>query len=328
MTPPPRAEQPPAKPATPVDRERNRLIGTLPGNKNGVTWATYVRGGTAIITNASYNEPGAVFKVMDIRSGQILKSYGGTKGKRGAPFTPDGKSLVSYGSTAELRWWDADEPLRQWVHTVQGAPEWVNGLNFAPGGGTYAIAASDGILRVHDTQSGREVFRVASQKNWLWNAVFSPDGRFILYGGDDGIARLCDARNGVVHRELPGAVGRVVSFAFSPDSRTAYVGSGDGAIRVWDVASGRLLRAFTAHAGDTTAIAMSPGGRFLASGGSDRLVKVWDLETQTEALTLAGHTGNVWMIAIAPDGRSIVSSGIDEFVRLWDISDLAARDAR
>jgi WD40 repeat protein len=328
QTPPPQSAPPPPSIAgAPIDREKNRQIRTFPGNKNGVTWAAYAPGGTAIVTNASYGEPGAVFKVMDIKSGQILKGYGGTKGIRGAPFAPDGKSLVSYGRTPELRWWDAAEPLRQWVHTVQGAPEWVNALTFAPDGQTYVLAPSDGIMRVHETQSGRELFRVTGHQGWLWNAIFSPDGRFVLYGGMDGIARLWDAQARKPHRELPGASGRVVALAFSPDSRTAYSGSADGAIRVWDVASGRLLRAFTAHAGETITMAMSSGGRFLASGGTDHLVKIWDLTAETEALTLAGHTGNVWMVSIAPDGRSVVSGGIDEFVRLWDISDLTAKDA-
>lgn len=321
------AAPPPSTANAPIDRARNRLIRTFPGNKNGVTWATFAPGGTGIVTNASYSEPAAVFKLMDIRSGQILKGYGGTSGRRGAPYAPDGKSLVSYGQTAELRWWDAAEPLRQWVHTVQGAPEWVNALSFASDGQTYVTASSDGVMRVHETRSGLELFRAEGHKGWLWNAIVSPDGRWVLYAGADGTPRLWNAQTHRPHRDLAGAKGRVIALAFSPDSQTAYSSGDDGAIRVWDVASGKLVRAFTAHAGETITMAMSPGGRFLASGGADHLVKIWDLQAEIEALTLAGHTGDVWVISIAPDGRTLVSGGRDEFVRLWDISDIAARDA-
>ena len=331
-SPPAQTAQTPAAPASstanaPIDRAKNRLIRTFPGNKNGVTWATFAPGGTGIVTNASYGEPGAAFKLMDIKSGQILKGYGGTAGVRGAPYSPDGKSLVSYGQTAELRWWDAAEPLRQWVHTVQGAPDWVNALSFAPDGQTYVTASSDGIMRLHETRSGLELFRAEGHKGALWNAIFSPDGRWVLYAGADGTPRLWDARTHRPHRELAGAKGRVIPLAFSPNSQTAYSGSDDGAIRIWDVASGKLLRAFTAHTGETVAIAMSPGGRFLASGGADHLVKIWDLQAETEAVTLIGHTGDVWVLSIAPDGRTLVSGGRDEFVRLWDISDIAAKEA-
>jgi WD40 repeat protein len=325
------AQTPPPPPSSSVnasgEREKGRLIRTFPGNKNGVTWAAFAPGGTAILTNASYSEPAAVFKLMDIKSGQILKGYGGTAGIRGAPFSPDGKSLVSYGQTPELRWWDAAEPLRQWVHTVQGGPEWINALSFAPDGRTYVIAGSDGIMRLRETQSGRELFQVPGHKGWLWNAIFSPDGRWILYAGTDGTPRVWDAQARQPYRELPGANGRVIALAFSPNSQIAYSGGDDGAIRIWDVASGKLQRAFTAHAGETVAMAMSRGGRFLASGGADHLVKIWDLQAETEALTLIGHTGDVWVVSIAPDGRTLMSAGKDEFVRLWDISDIAAKDA-
>lgn len=307
-------------------READRQIRTFPGNKTGgVTWVAFAQGGSALLTNASHNEPAAVFKLMNVRTGVILRGYGNTPGVRGAPYTPDGKALVGYGASSELRFWDAAEPLRQWTHSVQGAGDWVNALAFSPDGTTYAVAGSSGVMIVRDARSGQDLVRVEGAK-WLWNVIYSPNGELILYAGEDGIPRLWSIREGRVVRDLPGAKGRVVGLAFSPDGKTAYTSGDDGAIRVWEVASGKLLRAFTAHAGGTIAMTISPGGRYLVTGGVDQLVKVWDLQSNTEVLTLPGHTGNVWVAAVSPDGAMIASGGRDEAVRLWDISDLAAKE--
>jgi WD40 repeat protein len=321
------------------EREQTRLVRLFPGNKDGVTWATFAPDGKGILTNSTYYDPVARFSLYDLKSAVVLKKYGNTEAVRGAPYSPDGRQIVSYGYAAEqspsgyvsiMHWWDAADPSKQWDHRQQQGSDAILALSFAPDGKAYVTANGDGAVRLRDARKDHELQVFLGHKGAVWNAVFSPDGRWILSAGDDGNPRLWDVQARREHRVLGGHNGRVLGLSFSPDSKTAYTGGDDGKINIWDVITGKLARSFTGHGEGMSVISMttSPDGRYLISGSGDKLVKVWDLLAETEALTLRGHTGDVWSVSISPDGRTLVSAGKDEFVRLWDISDLSSNETR
>lgn len=310
-----------------AERQQSRQISSLPGNVNGVSDVGYTPDGSAVITNSKWTDRYAQFKLYAFPSLTPIRSYGLSPGVRGAVFTPDGKKLVSFGASAVLHWWQVDDPSITWDHHTAVGIEWVNGLVIAPDGQSYAIACSDGTVRLRAVAEDRELAVFAGHKGRVWGVNFSPDGRWLLSGGDDGIPRIWDVAAKSEHAVLGHHRGVAAALAFSPDSRTAYTaGWDDSVIKVWDVGTGGSLREIKSEVNFVSGLIISRHGRFLFSWGRDGIIKATDLLTNSEALSLEAHSGEVWNTSIAPDGRTMISGGKDELVRLWDISDIAAQE--
>jgi WD40 repeat protein len=311
-----------------AERQKKRQIITLPGLASGVTSVGYTPDGKAVLTNATMFDHYAQFRLYGFPAGNEIRTYGASPGIRGAAFTPNGKLLVAFGHTTTLHWWSVDDPAKNWDHHTASEIEWVNGLVIAPDGQSYAIACSDGTVRLRAVAEDREIAVFTGHKARVWNVVFSTDGRWLLSGGDDGAPRIWDVMAKSEHVVLGRHNGSVASLAFSPDSRTAYTaGWDDGTIKVWDVATGGLVREITPNVNFVSGLTISRYGRFLLSWGRDGMIKITDLLSNSEALTLSGHTGEIWNAVIAPDGRTLISGGKDTSVRIWDISDIAAKEA-
>jgi WD40 repeat protein/serine/threonine protein kinase len=103
---------------------------------------------------------------------------------------------------------------------------------FAPDGKRILTAGGDGVLRLLDVTTGKEIRQFRGHQSAVTSTAFSPDCRRALSTGDDGTARLWDVQSGQqldIFRAPAGAGLRGV--AFSPDGRSAVCGSGNG--EVW-----------------------------------------------------------------------------------------------
>jgi WD40 repeat protein len=138
-----------------TERQQNRQIGTMVGNVNGVATATYTPDGKGILTNSTMADRYAQYRLFELPTGKPIRSHGASPNIGGGVFTPDGKLLVSFGRSALLHWWQVDDPTNTWDHHNAPGIEWVNGLAIAPDGQTYAIACSDGTVRLRAVSEDR-----------------------------------------------------------------------------------------------------------------------------------------------------------------------------
>ena len=273
---------------------------------------------------------------------------------QGVAFTPDGKSLLSFGwINGKVRVWDpstgkerrAIEPRE----TARG-----RGFALSPDGKTILGAEKTNekecLFRWWDVQTGRELRRQTQPEgtgfSWM---VYSPDGKILATLINDGTLVLRDAEKLVELRRFKPDSFWVMGVAFSPDSRTLAVAVTDtkklgyqepilvprndpprekGSVRIWEVGTWRELRRIPGQGRDARSAAFSPDGTMLAVGFQDGPIGLFQAANGEEIARLEGGHTPQGPLAFSPDGKILASGdgasssgrvGDMASVHLWDI---------
>lgn len=254
---------------------------------------------------------------------EVTRFEGPRGGVRGVVFSPDGRRILfSTGKT--MRLWEVKSHKE--LRCFSGYKRQPNLGAFLPGGRQVISIDTDGQVRVHEIQTGKELHHFRAYSSHGDHLLVSPDGRFfITSGGDYKTARMIDVvcRVKLWQREprkelrrFEGHTSFVQCIALSPDGKHLLTGAGhldgnrkpvDCTIRLWDVSTGKELRRFEGHTDTVGSLAFSPTGRYAVSGGWDHTVRLWDLATGKEVRTLLGHEEAVWSVAYSPDGKYVIS---------------------
>ena len=193
---------------------------------------------------------------------------------------------------------------------------------FSPDGSQILTAGSDGIARVHDASTGRQVLVLREPKHQgLERSGFNPDGSKIVTSSDDGTARIWNAATGhqlVVMKE-PGGDG-LGSAAFSPDGTKIVTASADGTARVWDAINGSLLETISDPGGSAVRSAQySPDGSKILTVGADGTVRLWSAADGSLLESLASPFGSFLDASFNPQGSQVATvSGFAAFT--WNAS--------
>jgi WD40 repeat protein len=267
-------------------------------------------------------------KVWDVPSGrEVFTLAGHTQPILSVLFSPDGQCLISASRDRKVLVWnlagdEGGELTPCYVRPNLSTSAWSTALS--PDGRRLAVGgpASDGLVRVYDTPSGRLLLTLRGHIRVV-SVAFSPDGRRLASAGLDKMVRLWDTTTGQEVLTLRGhsdLVGRVL---FSPDGQRLASASTDGVVRVWDASpfdenADRRRLIIREEGGIIYGLAFSPDSRRLASAGSDNAVKIRDVETGRELLVLRSHKGPVFSAAFSPDGKTLLSGSNDQTAKLWD----------
>lgn len=160
-------------------------------------------------------------------------------------FSPDGRIIACRGNRDDVvRIWEVS--TGELLRSIPGLPGGCPNVSFAPDSRTLAINCDDGMVRLWDVVSGKQI-----------KAMGTPS--------------------------KPGQFNRCLGVVFAPDGRSLATGYDDGSTRVWEVASGRERIMFRGHWGAPLGLAYSPDGVLLASGSSDHTAIIWDVMGHTDA---------------------------------------------
>ena len=130
--------------------------------------------------------------LLRIPSGEIEREFSGTEGDvQSFALSGDRRRLLVSGWFEKMaRVWDLATGELQL--SLKHHPEWVKGCGFSPDGRRIVTGCKDGVVRIFDAASGRELHAIVGHVGRIWDVFFHPSGRIISAGGD-GTVRLWEA---------------------------------------------------------------------------------------------------------------------------------------
>jgi WD40 repeat protein len=215
------------------------VITRLKHNRTGVVEAVFNPKGTKLAVADADGSAG----IFAARTGQPLH-WLHTKGEQrahpagratGIAWSPDGRYLVTVGSDAQVRVWDARSGryLRTfWAHT--GA---VTSVAFALHSDRIVTTGVDRTAIVWDVPSHRTIAVLQGDPRPLYSAAFSPDGRWVVTGDSGGVVRVWDVEARKMLAAIPAHAGPVNAVSFSPDGKRILSASDDWSAKIYPCTS-------------------------------------------------------------------------------------------
>src|SRR5207245_4744146 len=112
--------------------------------------------------------------------------------------------------------------------------EYGSSARFSPDARRLAWACLDGVVKMWDTTTGRQLFDLQSNTHNSNSVAFSPDGQRIAVAGFDGTVRIVDGSTGRETLTISAHPNMVDDVAFSPDGHWLATGSHNHELRLWN----------------------------------------------------------------------------------------------
>ncbi|MBN1249996.1 MAG: hypothetical protein JXC32_20195, partial [Anaerolineae bacterium] len=186
----------------------------------------------------------------------------------------------------------------------------------APDGTKFLTASNDGVLRVFDLATGKNLLTVQAYEgvaaNWH-RARWSPSGdRILTHSPYSGTPRVWDAQSGELLVECVADGNSLAEW----DGTRIVTYRMDRVVRIWDARTGEQLHALTGI--EDQYVSLSPDGKWIATWTG----QIWDAETGELAYTLAEceeaiAQGERSWFSWSPDGARL-GTGIAGTAWVWD----------
>lgn len=239
-------------------------------------------------------------RLWDVESGVELRRFLGHTDKIwDMALSPDGSFAVTASHDGTVRRWETQTGESRILADI--SPQAVvccaissDGRSLLLGPGKGTSNDPDYSLRLLDSRSGEERYRLSGHTESIQDVVFSPDGTLALSGSQDRRLFLWNVAAGSLEASFAGSSDVPFRLAFSPDGALACQGTTNGKVLLWDVAKRTLIRQLTGHQGNVTQVHFSAGGSRLYSTADDATVREWRVDRDLPALQ-AWIQGNRWV---------------------------------
>ena len=199
-------------------------------------------------------------------------------------------------------------------------------IAFRPDGQQLASGYDDGVIKVWEANTGREVIATMGHEAMIFDLDYTPDGQHIVSGSIDGIIKvweadkasecLCIDINASIENTKPRHES-VTGVAMNPKGGSFVGGGSTGTLKVWDPRTGKEIFA-ARNKVPVECVAFNPNGQEFASGHRDGSVIRWNAATGERLQTYSGHSKFVSDVSYSPDGQLIVSCSYDRTIKIWD----------
>jgi len=262
-------------------------------------------------------------QIWEIASGRIYKTFERFKGFRGngfnsISFSNDGKYFLAADWTSiyifDAKTWNLTKTLtlESYNPPLMAPYKWLV-ATFSPDNKYVLSGGPDGIVRLLDVETGREVKQFHGHKSGSMfggiNSIeFSPDGKYAMTNSiQDGNVILWDIEKGVEAKVFSGfesLLGWYFSsktVSFSPDGRHVLIYGMPA--KIFDIKTGESLTDFPDSAsysltmGGTNlgSAAYHPNGRHVLFDSTDAAVRIYDAKTGEEVVVLIGFDDGEWL---------------------------------
>ncbi len=218
-----------------------------------------------------------------------------------AIFTPpDGKALYSVSQDRAALAWPSAGPPEMPKLVFHGAHP-LTAVALSPDGFTLATGGPDGVIRLWDAATARELTTIPGHPGGVSALVFGAGGRLVSAGADERV-RVWDTASGRATRTVIQPTADLC-IGLSPDGRTLAIGGRKlpGVILV-DLTTGSKPRRIGELGGEVTTLAFTPSGNRIATGSADGMFRVWDAVTGEEIVRGRAGVGSVDGISFNPGG--------------------------
>ena len=273
--------------------------------------------------------------LRDSTTGQLLSTldgYNSTIHGKFVSFSPDGTTLVSFGSTSFDNIYRFDNIICLWSVKTGELLRTIEGFGlFSPDGTTLVSFGSEGIgvqnstkhtstIRFWDVTTGEHRHTIEGHIG-IGSISFNPDGTLLASAGGDGDYNiyLWNTRTSQLLHTLEGHTENVNSVAFSPDGEILASHSTDNTLRLWSP-TGEHIRTIE---GDKRSwfggMAFSPDGNLLAATSKNE-INLWSPTGEHIRTIVEGHEYSVLSVSFHPDGTMLASAGSHGDINLWDVT--------
>ena len=199
--------------------------------------------------------------------------------------SPEGRRVAGVGFFSAIgEVWQITDAAS--LFNIEGHNVRLRSVAWSPDNRWFASGDSDGIVLLHDPQTGQVVQTIGPVIEGATALAFSPTGDTLAVGTSRGVIGLWKIEGLRLDASWAGHSGNVLDLAFSPDGSLLVTTGDDGMIRLWNVAglSGvtgvgqavqQRLASLGGHGATVRSLAFSRDGSTLVSGGDDGRVFVW-----------------------------------------------------
>lgn len=259
--------------------------------------------------------------IWNSRSGELVRRIANVAERTfDLAFSPDGRWLAGAsgtpGKVGEVKLFNATngELARVLVTTADAALA----LAFTGDGKHFAAGGSDNVIRIWDTESGRQLHSIEQHADWVLALAFSPDGTQLASGSRDKSARVFDAQNGELETTHTGHGDFVTGVAWA-DNKTVLSVSREKEAHRWNARDGKKAGELSGWEAAPTRLVLS--GNRLFSAAMDRTVREHDLGKKSVVRTFDGAGDAVHALAWHPPSQRLAAGTHSGEVLVWNGAD-------
>jgi WD40 repeat protein/uncharacterized caspase-like protein len=290
--------------------------------------ATALSGNGKVLASGIFGRVGRydTVRIWDPTAGQLLRPLMASGYlTHSLDLSNDGTKVVATGGgSSSFGMWDLSlsDEMKKFKFPQSGLKGFVpSQVALSADGSFVAAGGRNGVVKLLEADSGREVLSTSAHKNDVRGIAFSPTGDvFASSGSHQDMTVKIWSTTGQLLKTLSGHAGGITALTFSPDGKKLASGSQDRTIFLWDVATGNADDSFVGNTGWVNSVAFSRDGNRLASGSEDGVIRIWDLRTRRLLHTLTGHRDRVNSVVFSADSKLLISGSHDTSMKLWDVA--------
>jgi WD40 repeat protein len=195
--------------------------------------------------------------------------------------------------------------------------------DISPDGIRFLLSDANGLVRLYDLSSGREISRVNADYKFVWQAAFSPDGSLVVIVAnsnsyqnpfapedlEEGVIEIREAQSLALIYKVAKYSGFITSVAFSTDGNRLAFGRDDGTVCIADlVRKGHPQELAGQRLGRVVSVQFSPNGEAILAA-DQRDVAIWSARSLEQITRLATNISDQNSACFSGDGRLIVVAG-------------------